>query len=61
MQASRHHCASCSWMARNALDLREAFGVDVLLEAGPGAAHLANYLDAVRVAIDQLVPQDAPR
>ena len=28
---------------------------------GPGAAHLANYLDAVRIAVHQLVPQHATR
>src|SRR5688572_14110412 len=41
--------------------LREPLRVDEFLETRPGAAHLTYYLDAVRVPIDQLVPEDAPR
>src|SRR6187402_326273 len=42
-------------------DLRETLRVDVLLEISPRTAHLANYLDAMRVAMHQLVPEDATR
>src|SRR4051812_33114591 len=41
--------------------LREPLGVHVFAETGPREAHLPNYLDAVAVAIHQLVPQDAAR
>ena len=61
MHASRHHCASCSWIARKAEICAKRSGIDVFLEPGPGAPHLANYLDAMRIAPDEFVPEPAAR